>query len=60
MDLGCLKFNQPAKKRSYNFSAADAVSNFVIVNLIVQLKNVMYEIQKQSSFRGGSKKHGYS
>ena len=60
MDLGYLKFNQPPKKRPYNFYTTYAVSNFVIVNLIVQLKNVMYEIQKQSSFRGGSKKHGYS
>ena len=32
-----------------------AVSNFVFVNLIVKLKNVMYEIQKQSSNREGSK-----
>lgn len=38
---------------------ADVVSNFVPVNLIVKLKMMMYEIQKQSSIRGGSKKHGH-
>jgi hypothetical protein len=36
-----------------------AVSNFVSVNLIVKLKMMIYEIQKQSSIRRGSKKHGH-
>jgi hypothetical protein len=44
----------------FSFYTSYAVSNFVFVNLIVKSKNVMYEIQKQSSNRGGSKKHGPS